>query len=72
MLRFDYLGWQHDARGDITLALVRQRRVEPDALLKGEQAEGSNEPLPKVGRVQDSEGPEYKIQEVCPVENLQK
>lgn len=45
--------------------------VEADHLLQGKDAEGADEPLPKVGRMQDATQPEGKVKEVSPVEDLQ-
>ena len=45
--------------------------VEADHLLQGEDAEGADEPLPKVGRMQNATQPEGKVKEVSPVEDLQ-
>ena len=44
--------------------------VEADHLLQGEDAEGADEPLPKVGRMQNATQPEGKVKEVSPVEDL--
>ena len=44
--------------------------VEADHLLHGEDAEGADEPLPKVGRMQNATQPEGKVKEVGPVEDL--
>ena len=44
--------------------------VEADHLLQGEDAERSDEPFPKVGRMQNTAQPEGKVKEVSPVEDL--
>ena len=65
-----YPWWQDNARCDIALALLRVGLVEADHLLQGEDAEGTDEPLPKVGRMQNATQPERKVKEVSPVEDL--
>ena len=45
--------------------------VEADHLLHGEDAERADEPLPKVGRMQNATQPKGKIEEMSPVEDLQ-
>ena len=66
----DHLGGQHHAVGDVALALVREGVVEAERLLEDEEAAGTDEPLPKVGRMQNATQPEGKVKEVSPVEDL--
>ena len=61
--------WRQDnACCDIALALLGVGLIEADHLLHGKYAEGADEPLPKVGRMQNATQPERKVEEVSPVE----
>ena len=44
--------------------------VQTDHLLEREDAERADEPLPKVGRMKNTQQPEGKVKEVGPVEHL--
>ena len=68
----DHLGGQDHAVGYVALALVREGVVEAERLLEDEEAAGPDEPLPEVWRVKHDQRPEHQVQEVSPVEYLQK
>ena len=67
-----HLGGEDDAGGHPGLALVGQALGDPADLLDGKHHRRHDEPLPKVGRVDDQDAPVQDVQEVRPVEYLEK
>ena len=70
--KVDHLGGQDNAVGDVALALIGEGVVEAERLLDDEEAAGAYEPLPEVGGVEHHQRPEHKVQEVRPVEDLNR
>ena len=63
-------GGEHHPCSDVALALLRVGLVQADDLLHGKDGEGTDEPFPECGGVEDAQQPEEEVEEVGPVEYL--
>jgi hypothetical protein len=66
-----HFGWQQDARADVGLAMLRLHVDEAQYALDQVDGTWDAEPLPEVRSVQQQNHPEWNVQQMRPVENLQ-